>query len=44
MIKRTRLLAEAKTRLQRAFELEARYRLRALEDEDIEPPRGDLEG
>jgi hypothetical protein len=30
-------LAEAKTRLQRAFEAEPKYRLRSLEDEDLEP-------
>jgi hypothetical protein len=30
-------LGEAKTRLKRGFELEARFRLKALEDEDLEP-------
>jgi Tfp pilus assembly protein PilF len=30
-------LAEAKTRLQRAFEIEPKYRLKVLEDEDLEP-------
>jgi len=35
-------LAEAKIRLQRAFELEARYRLRGLGDEDLEPFWGSL--
>jgi hypothetical protein len=28
-------LAEAKSRLKRAFELEPRYRIKALEDEDL---------
>jgi tetratricopeptide (TPR) repeat protein len=30
-------LEEAKSRLKRAFELEPKYRIKALEDEDLEP-------
>jgi hypothetical protein len=37
-------MPEAKTRLQRAFELEPRFRLTAINDEDLEPLWESLKG